>query len=117
MSYEFYKIMHFVGLVMLFLGLGGRIIFLAAKVENPAGKVCSIFHGLGLLLVLVAGFGLLARLQIGFPGWVYVKIAAWIGLGALTLLPKKKPQLGSLAFVSAIILAGLAVYFVVAKPM
>lgn len=117
MSYQFYKMMHFIGLIMLFMGLGGRIIFLAAKVQNPVGKICSILHGLGLVLVLVAGFGLLARLQVGFPGWVYVKIAAWVGIGALTILPKKNPKLSTATFVSAIILAGLAIYFVVAKPM
>ena len=65
-SYEFYKVLHLTGLVLLFSGL---VTLLTMKVVNAelggsAKKFAFITHGVGLFLILLSGFGLLARLNL-----------------------------------------------------
>jgi hypothetical protein len=51
-------------------------------------------HGVGLLLLLVAGFGMLAKQGIhSVPGWVGAKFAIWLVLGAFVGIAYKKQQL------------------------
>ena len=59
-------------------------------------KVLSMAHGIALLVVFVAGFGLMARLGImsGWPTWIYVKIALWLVLGGAVVLVRRTPELG-----------------------
>jgi len=74
MSYTIYKVLHLMGILFLFLSLGTAISLSAAD-SARAGmrKLASITHGVALLVILVAGFGLLARLGLtsGMPGWAY----------------------------------------------
>lgn len=87
MSYELYKILHLLGLTLVVLSLGGIIVHAmngGTKGSNSFRKGAVITHGIGLLLLLVAGFGMLARLGIhSFPGWVAGKVVIWLALGAL----------------------------------
>ena len=64
MPYEFYKILHLTGLVLLFSGLVSLLTLKAigAEVNGAAKKFSFIAHGIGLFLILLSGFGLLARL-------------------------------------------------------
>jgi hypothetical protein len=86
MSYEFYKTLHLLGLTMVVLSLGGIILFAingGTKASNSFRKGVMITHGVGLLLLLVAGFGMLAKLGIhGVPTWVGGKLVIWLALGA-----------------------------------
>lgn len=90
LSLTVYKIIHVVGVMMLFLAIGGSL----THAINRGGsdqrwrKGLSITHGVGLLLILVAGFGMMARLNIGWPwpGWIYAKLLIWIMLGGLLAL-------------------------------
>jgi hypothetical protein len=86
MSYEFYKILHLLGLTLVVLSLGGILVHVingGTKATNIFRKGAMITHGIGLLLLLVAGFGMLARLGIhSFPGWVIGKVIIWLALGA-----------------------------------
>ena len=52
MSYDFYKILHMVGIAALSLGLGGMF------ANSGNRKPFAILQGIGLLLMLVSGFGL-----------------------------------------------------------
>jgi hypothetical protein len=87
MSYEIYKILHLLGLTLVVLSLGGILMHTingGAKTTNAFRKGAMISHGVGLLCLLVAGFGMLARLGIhSMPGWVIGKIVIWLVLGAL----------------------------------
>lgn len=111
MSYEFYKILHLAGVMLVFSSIGG---FLALSDTHPKyNKLVGMMHGIGLLIMLVSGFGIIAKLNLGFPTWVIVKIFLWLVMGAMLVIAKKRifPPAGavSLAIVLGIILAWLGV--------
>jgi len=117
MNYEIYKIVHLLGLTLVVLSLGGIIVHTingGTKATNSFRKVAVITHGVGLLLLLVAGFGMLARLGIhSFPGWVVGKLVIWLALGAFIALAYKKNFARKLWFlipVLVVIAAKLAIF-------
>jgi hypothetical protein len=117
MPYQFYQIMHLVGVFMVFLAYGGLIVRSATGSENKdVRRLGAITSGLGLLLILVGGFGLLARLNYGWPGWVLVKVAIWLVLGAMIVLINRKPQFSQIFWWMTIILGLIALLMVVLKP-
>lgn len=76
MSYEFYKIVHYITLFIFVSGIS--ISFLS---ENPP-KLAKILTGISSILILVAGMGLIAKgLSLGhgesWPGWLHAKITIW----------------------------------------
>lgn len=84
-----YKWVHLSGLALTLLSLGG----LSQPVEEGR-KWRSMTHGVGLLLALVGGFGMLARLKISAAEpWVISKIVLWLILGGSVALFKRKPEL------------------------
>ncbi len=109
-----YKILHIVGIMSLFLGVGGM---LTLTKDSPKGHrvMVSVFHGVGLVFILVAGFGLLARLQLGWPVWIFIKVGIWLAMGALLVLVKKSVISGKTAWIIAVIL-GAAAAFLVFNP-
>ena len=60
-----YKSIHFVGLVILFVGIGSLIS--ADPKKTASFRLPAMIHGIELLLILVSGFGLQAKLKLGFP--------------------------------------------------
>ncbi len=48
MPYETYKLLHVVGLLLLFLGMGGLLLG-AGSGRDPAPRSTAILHGVGLL--------------------------------------------------------------------
>ena len=86
-----YKLLHLFGMFLLFTGLGA-LVGAAATSGGARGELRRfglVAHGVGLLVMLVAGFGLLARLEYGFPGWVLAKIGLWVVLGLSAVAIKK----------------------------
>lgn len=119
MSYSFYKVLHFVGLFLLFSGLGARLTIFALQKQGTSKikTLSGIFHGVGLILTLVGGFGLLARLQVGFPMWIYAKLAIWLILGFITIFPKRNHSLVPATLVSIVVLGGLAAFLAISKAI
>lgn len=122
MPYEIYKILHLVGIFLLTSGLVG-ILALVWSGHGPSGKVKTfafITHGVGLALLLVSGFGLLARIGIpqgsGMPFWIYVKLVIWLIFGGLIALLKRKGQIGWPLYFVLIAIFTTAAYFGVYKP-
>lgn len=95
MSPMFYKFLHHIGLILTFISLGGLAAH--ALVGQATAKTRSVFvalHGTGLILILIAGFGWLAKLPYGsLPGWAIVKLLVWVALGAIIVPLKRKPTL------------------------
>jgi hypothetical protein len=98
MSYQFYKILHVIGFILLFFGFGGLLTAAYSKVElkKPARLMGFLSHGLGLLLILVSGFGMAARLGFisGLPNWVQAKVGIWVLLGLCISIVKRKGHIG-----------------------
>src|SRR6476659_8272466 len=101
MSYEFYRILHVIGIFGLMLSLGGMSIYMMSggtRASFTARKLLGAIHGVSLLIILVTGFGLIARLGVGFPGWAITKLFIWLVLGGLPGLIYKKPSLSKVLF-------------------
>ncbi|HUP25235.1 MAG TPA: hypothetical protein VNB06_20145 [Thermoanaerobaculia bacterium] len=119
MSYEFYKVLHILGVLMLFSGLVGSIVHAANrgdKAQNVLRGALGALHGGGLLLLLIAGFGIIAKLGIGFPGWVWVKLVLWLVFGALIAVPYRKPSWNVALLWLLPVLGTLAAYLAIYKP-
>lgn len=121
MSIDFYKTLHLIGIFTVLLSLGGMSLHVVSggTREFAGRKWAAMWHGLGLLLVLVAGFGLLAKEQLmqqGMPGWVVGKLVIWLLLGAMPALIYRQAKLAKLFWVLILAFAGFAVYLVMYKP-
>lgn len=103
-----YKIIHFVGLIVLFLGIGSLI---SSDPKKPAAlRRPAMIHGIGLILLLVSGFGLQAKLKLGFPSWLIGKLVILLVLGAMIVIIKRKLLPPPAAYLVAIVLGAIAAY-------
>lgn len=120
MPYSFYKILHLSSLAFSLVTLAAMCFYVAQggqHIDNPKKKLLSIVHGIGLIVVLVSGFGLLARLGIhDWPVWVVLKLVIWLLLGAYPVLVKKCSQWGTALLFSLAAVFSLAAYLAVLKP-
>ena len=78
MSLPFYLILH----VFSLLALTGLTFYAFAAPEETRKRVL-MMSGIFSLLVLVSGFGMLAKLHLGMPPWIFIKLGSWLGLSAL----------------------------------
>lgn len=123
LPYGFYKIVHLIGITSAWTALGALALHHAnggTKATNAGRRSVILLHGLGLLFILVGGFGMLARLGFqhgaNFPGWLWVKLGVWVLIGAAVALPVRVPQLAKPMLFVIPLLAGLATYMAVYKP-
>ena len=105
-----YKITHLVGISILALGTGGRM----AGGENR--KTFAIVQGIGLLVMLVTGFGLLARLGLGYPHFAIVKTVLWVVIAMLPVLFRKLKTPLYAEILIVFILVGVMAYLGIVKP-
>lgn len=120
MSYEFYKVLHVTGLILLFSGLVSLLTLkiAGAAVEGSAKKFSFLTHGIGLFFILISGFGLLAKLNIlsDMPNWIYVKLAIWLYFGITISLIKRKGHLGWVLYIPMLVIFMTAAYLATFKP-
>jgi len=120
MPIEFYRILHYVGIALLFIALGG----VASNTINgdpkdaKSRKLLAAAHGTGLVLIVVAGFGMAAKLGVSMTaGWFVGKLVIWLVLGAsLSFIPRLKKDGAKVLLFALPLLVGLAAYLVHAKP-
>jgi hypothetical protein len=117
MSYQFYNILHVVGVIVLFSALG-VLAASAGSTSSALRKAASVAHGVAVVVILVAGFGLLARL--GFfgdiPTWAYLKMGLWAVLAAIIVPLKRKPEWAVGLWVAMPVIGALAAWLAIAKP-
>jgi hypothetical protein len=78
--------------------------------------VAFVTHGLGMLFMLIGGFGMLARLQLdGIPPWIHVKLGVWLIMGLAIGLAKRMPSW--LVMIAIIAIAMIAPYMAIYKPI
>lgn len=117
MSYEFYNLLHILGIVLVFMAVGALAFHGAnggTKETNKARGLIMASHGVGLLLIAVAGFGMLAKIggmSGGLPGWLHPKLLIWVLIGAAPALLNRKPEWGKIMWFVLPLLAAGAAYF------
>jgi hypothetical protein len=123
-SHQFYNVVHIVGLVLLMAALGGITLTAEATDVRPSGRtrrLVLVLHGVGAFLVLLGGFGMLARLGIvrgsTWPGWVWVKMGVWVTLLIAAFVPYRFPGTARFILLLLPILGGLAAYMAIYKPL
>lgn len=120
LSYEVYKFMHLVGLALLVFCLGAICLLMlnGRSRDFEHRKILMIGHGVGLALLLIAGFGMLARMGLvrEWPSWIYVKFAVWLSLGGIITLMSRKPEWNKWLWAVTITFVGVAAYAAIFKP-
>jgi len=111
MSLSFYYILHVSSVLAL-----AAFTFYAFAAPPETKKRVMMITGILSLLVLIAGFGLVAKLHYGFPGWVIVKLVCWLLFSALAGMGyRKRGAVGMLSVVGLALLV-VAVSMVYTKP-
>ena len=113
-KYEIYRLIHFTGIFVLMFAFGS--LFTGEK----STKAAAIGHGIGLILILLGGFGMHSS-PIGgelklkdtynliygtkWPLWLLLKVVIWVLLGGAIVLAKRRLIKGAFAW---ILIIGLA---------
>lgn len=117
MTLELYKVLHLIGFALLMMSAG---VALATPKDAPQ-KTSMIFHGVGLLLLLVAGFGMLSRLNMSAPdtwqSWLWAKLGVWVVAAALPMLVRRGFLPRPFGWVVALALATFAAYMGITKAL
>ena len=117
-----YEIIHLIGIAMLFIAIGGVAVHAlngGTKTNTKTRGIVAAMFGFGSFLILLGGFGMMARLGLvrGMPpGWLLAKMLIWLVLSAIVLLPYRKPELAKPFMIILPLFVGLAVYMAVYKP-
>ena len=105
-----YKIIHLIGISILALGVGGMM------AGGEKRRTFAMLQGIGLLVMLISGFGLLAKLKLGYPHFAIVKTVLWLLIGMLPVIFRKLKTPLPVAIVISIVLVGIMAWLGVVKP-
>jgi hypothetical protein len=110
MDYTTYEIIHLIGLATLAAGIGGML------ASGGNRKMFLMVQGIALFVMLVSGFGLLAKLHLGFPHFAMVKLVLWAVIGVLPVLLRRLrvPAIGGICIF--LVLVGILAWLGVTKP-
>ena len=99
------------------LGAAGGVAVHAAnggrRDDNSLRGLLAAMHGVGLVLSLVAGFGMLGA---SLPGWAWAKLAIWLFFGASLTLVYRSQALARSMVVTLPLLAAVAAWLALYKP-
>lgn len=114
MSLAFYQTLHVISVLLIYSAYG-MLIARALLQSDHTGvrKLGAILSGVGLLLLLVSGFGMIAKYQgvIAYTDWwVLLKIVLFLALGAMIALINRKPELGKIWLASILFIGALAAF-------
>ena len=107
-AYNIYKLVHLAGIGMLFTALGGATLhaMLNGEKKHEKRRLVMMTHGIGMFLILLGGFGMLARGKFGWPGWAITKMVIWVILGGAIAMLYRNATLNRLVWWLGILLLG-----------
>jgi hypothetical protein len=124
-SYTVYKVVHYLGLFVLVAALSASLARLTTpglkgEAPDPWARRLGSAHGIALFLVLLGGFGMLARLGVteglSLPGWIWAKMTIWVVLGGLVALGRRRREWAPVLLAGVPLLAVLAGIIALTKP-
>lgn len=112
MDANFYYVLHLVSGFLLI-----ALTFQAFAAPTPERRKKNLMYsGIAGFVMLVAGFGLLAKLEYSFSGWVIGKLVCWLILMALGGIAFRRSEAaGRLSLIATIVIT-VAVWLVYYKP-
>jgi hypothetical protein len=114
MSLEFYRVLHMAGLAMLLLGFGG-ILMPPKDAERP--RMAMYLHGAGLAVMVVAGFGTLAKMnQEVMQPWVIAKMVLWLFAGTLPALVRAGTVPRAFGWIVVVALVTCGAWLAIVRP-
>lgn len=123
-SHQLYNVVHVFGIALVVAALGGAALLVmteGTRDVRSARRLLAIMHGIGAFLVLLGGFGMLARLGIvqgaSFPGWIWVKLVIWAVVAAALFVPYRRPAWARPLLLAVPVLIALAAYMAIYKPV
>jgi hypothetical protein len=106
-----FKVIHLAGAFGVFTALGAIL----AGANESCRKCASMLHGISLLLLAVAGFGILKNPPMELHYWK-IKIVLWLFLGVAPVLARKK-VLSTTVIMTLVLGAGIfAAYLGMMQP-
>ncbi|PTY07229.1 hypothetical protein DB347_07940 [Opitutaceae bacterium EW11] len=113
MSPSFYHVIH----VFSMAALVGYSFYAFALPAPETKKRVMMVTGIASLAMLIAGFGLISKMGYSFSaGWIWVKVACWIGLSMLPGMAYRRRERAGLFIVIALVLVLIAIAMVYFKP-
>lgn len=122
MPYNVYRLIHFLGIFILLIALTAACVHGlrgGTRADNPNRRAIAIAHGSAAFLVLLGGFGMLARLGIvqgGLPTWIYLKLTIWLILTSALALVYRGSPVARTVLIAMPVLAVLAGAIAIYKP-
>jgi hypothetical protein len=123
--YTTYKVVHYLGVFLLLAALSATLARAAAlsgdrgDTPDPWRRRLFGVHGAALFLILLGGFGMLARLEVteglSLPAWIWAKLAIWVVLGGL-VAARRVPRFATPALLAVPLLAACAGWIALYKP-
>jgi len=118
------KVVHVVGVLLAFTGAAGLAAHAAGgrpKGENPVRGLLVTLHGIGLLLVILAGFGMLYQMMrspaMPSPAWATTKLVLWALLAVVVTLPSRWPRSARWVLAAGLpLIAAAAAVVAILKP-
>ena len=123
MPYNVYKLVHLLGVFVLLTTLAIASMHLlrgGTRADLPRRRALTITHGTASFLILLGGFGMLARLGIvqgGLPGWILLKLGIWVILSAALALALRATGGARAVLLGTPLLALLAAAIALYKPL
>jgi hypothetical protein len=122
MDYPLIKLCHLVGIMLMFMGLGGMVFAAYAGFgteKKRLRRAAALCHGIGLLIILLSGLGMLSSLGMLHgdpPNWVKAKFVIFLILGGSISLAARWSRGIWILLAAWILLGAAAGYLGLYKP-
>ena len=119
MTYQVYTIIHLIGAFCVIFALGGSLVqaINGGVKKHSFCRALGITHGVGLLLLFIAGFGLITKLgYVPIPIWVWIKILIWGFYAIVSSLAFSRQKISVLLWVITLVLFICVIILAKTKP-